>query len=282
MDISLEVIIIALIIGISVGIIASIVGLGGGILIIPLAIFLLGFDPKEAIFISLFYMTFLTISASIRYIKMKQVNYRLAALYNIFDVPGVIIGGLLTLVIAGNILAGICGSVILVLAILLFRKEAIVETPLHDEDLKHDKEHSMNGKEPEVEHKYGVSNPYIASISSFTGGLVTGLVGVGGGTTDTTSMILLGLDPKKAAATSEFAMALTAITGLIVHIFIGTYTGSLVWPIMIAIGGFIGSQIGTTLSPRVDSKKIRKALACIAFYTGILMILLMFGIGWTV
>ena len=118
-----EFLFLALIFGILIGCVSSIVGLGGGILVIPCSIFIFGFSLDTAIVITLFYMTCLTISSSIRYMKMKLINYRLAMLYNLFDIPVVILGGLLTVIIFENILAGICGFIIIFLSILLFRKE---------------------------------------------------------------------------------------------------------------------------------------------------------------
>lgn len=272
-----EFIFLAIPIGLFIGIICSIVGLGGGVLIIPTSIFILGFDPKSAIVVSLFSMTGLTISASITYMKKRMVNYRLAMLYNIWDIPGVIVGGLITIVIASNFLAGICGATIILLAILLFRKDTS-----HFSEVKDSNYQNSDEKKEQTKSKLDIDNPYIASFSSFSGGFITGLVGLGGGTADTTSMILLGMDPKKAAATSEFAMASTAFFGVFIHFLIGTYTGSLIWPIFMCIGTIIGAQIGTYLSTRIDSTIVRKLLACLAAYTGILLILLMFGIGWNV
>ena len=272
-----EFIFLAIPIGLFIGIICSIVGLGGGILIIPTSIFILGFDPKSAIVVSLFSMTGLTISASISYMKKRMVNYRLAMLYNIWDIPGVIVGGLITIVIASNALAGICGATIMLLAILLFRKDTS-----HFSEVKDSNNKNSDENKEQTKSKLDINNPYIASFSSFSGGFITGLAGLGGGTADTTSMILLGMDPKKAAATSEFAMASTAFFGVLVHFFIGTYNGSLIWPIFISIGTIIGAQIGAYLSVRMDSTIVRKLLACLAAYTGILLILLMFGIGWNV
>jgi uncharacterized membrane protein YfcA len=126
----------------------------------------------------------------------------------------------------------------------------------------------------------GVNNPVIASVSSFSGGFISDLGGVGGGTADTTTMILLGIDPKEAAATSEFAMVFTSVFGVIVHMFFGTYSGSFLWPTVMALGGIIGAQVGTYLSTKIESNIIRKILAVFAFYTGVLLILLMFEIGW--
>ncbi len=272
-----EFVFLALILGVLIGTICSIVGLGGGILIIPISIFILGFDTKSAIVISLFSMTGLTISSSISYMKKKMVNYRIAILYNIWDIPGVLFGGIITIFVAGNILAGICGSIIILLAILLFRKDTSNFIKATDENNKNLDNHKKTTKS-----KLEINNIYLASFSSFSGGLITGLVGLGGGTADTTSMILLGMDPKKAAATSEFALVSTAFFGVLIHLLIGTYTGPLSWPIFMSIGTIIGAQIGSYLSKMIDSTIIRKILACLATCSGLLLILVMFGIGWTV
>ena len=275
-----EFVILALIFGVLIGTISSIVGIGGGILFIPTSIFIFGFPLKDAVVISLFSMTGLNISASIRYMKMKLVNYKLSILYNVWDLPGVIIGAWITTIITQNILSGICGALIILLSIILFRKN----NNIHLEkkivpDLKNE-ENLINNKELKQKSTLGVNNTVIASISSFSGGFISGLGGVGGGTADTTTMILLGIDPKEAAATSQFAMVFTSVSGVIVHMFFGTYNGSFLWPIIMTLGGIIGAQLGTYLSMKIESKIIRKMLAIFAFYTGILLILLMFEIGW--
>lgn len=275
-----EFVILALIFGVLIGTISSIVGIGGGILFIPTSIFIFGFPLKDSVVISLFSMTGLNISASIRYMKMKLINYKLSILYNVWDLPGVIIGAWITTIITQNILSGICGALIILLSIILFRKnnkthfeEKIVPDSENEENL-------INNKELKQKSTLGVNNPVIASMSSFSGGFISGLGGVGGGTADTTTMILLGIDPKEAAATSQFAMVFTSISGVIVHIFFGTYNGSFLWPIIMTLGGIIGAQLGTYLSMKIESKIIRKMLAIFAFYTGVLLILLMFEIGW--
>jgi uncharacterized membrane protein YfcA len=148
-------------------------------------------------------------------------------------------------------------------------------------DLKINSNH-ITKRNIDIKTKLGISNPAFASLSSFAGGFISGLGGIGGGTADTTTMILLGIDPKEAAATSEFAMVFTSVFGVIVHILLGTYSGSFIWPAMMAMGGIIGAQIGIILSTKIESKVIRRILAVFAFYTGVLLILLMFDIGWII
>ena len=225
-------------------------------------------------------MTGLNISASIRFMKMKLINYRLATLYNIFDLPGVIVGAWVTSIITQNILSGICGALIMILSIILFRKNHIHKLEEESTPILKNEKSNITKSKSNQKLNLGVNNPIIASISSFSGGFISGLGGVGGGTADTTTMILLGLDPKKAAATSQFAMVFTSVFGVIVHILFGTYVGSFLWPAIMTLGGIFGAQVGISLSSKIESKTIRKLLAVLAFYTGVLLILLMFNIGW--
>ena len=53
---------------------------------------------------------------------MKLINYRLSIIYNVWDLPGVIVGAWITTVVTQNFLSGICGVLIMVLSIILFRK----------------------------------------------------------------------------------------------------------------------------------------------------------------
>ena len=290
MELVVESILFFILLGIGIGTLCSIVGLGGGILIIPASIFILGFDSKSAIFISLFSMMGLTISASTTYIRYNYVNYRLALLYNIWDTPGVILGGIIMLYASKNIMAGICGIAIITLSILLFRKSTsryctfrihyLQETNngSHGSSSSHNKEEQKNNvNKSKKNHSIFGLNIYIVSISSFSGGLITGFVGLGGGTTDTTSMLLLGVEPKIAAATSEFMMAFTALIGVITHVVLGTYNYSWWWPIYMSIGTIIGGQIGPFLSKKLKSSIVRKLLASLAAYTGFLMLLMIFS-----
>ncbi|MFX1455628.1 MAG: sulfite exporter TauE/SafE family protein [Promethearchaeota archaeon] len=275
-----EFIALTIIFGILIGTISSIVGIGGGILFIPTSIFIFGFPLKDAVVISLFSMTGLNISATFRYIRMKLINYRLAMLYNAWDLPGVIIGAWVTSIITQNLLAGFCGALIILLSIVLFRRKKRNNQENNTNINNENEVNNKNKSDKSKRGKFGVNNTLFASLSSFSGGFISGLGGIGGGTADTTTMILLGVKTKVAAATSQFAMVFTSVFGVIVHVLFGTYTGSLLWPLMMTLGGIIGAQIGTLLISRTRSRIIRKILAVFAFYTGVLLILLMFDIRW--
>jgi uncharacterized membrane protein YfcA len=257
--------------GFVVGVPSAMVGLGGGIIIVPALIVLFQIPAQNAIAISLVAITGTTVSATIGYIRTKQVDYRLGLLYDILDVPGIVLGAYLTTFLPGNILAGICGVFILFITIFLLRTKRKTEAPISIPGESSTREWNRTV----TDHKgravtYALRNPLLALASSFVGGLVTGLAGLGGGITDVSSMILLGIPTHIAVASAEFAMAITNGVGVITHGLLNNLL--LEYAIPITIGTIIGAQIGVVLGRRVKGKTIRNLLALLAIISALRLI----------
>ena len=105
--------ILLFVLGFAVGLPASIAGVGGGFLIMPTLIFFFGLPAQNAVAISLAAISGTTISSSIVYIKQKKVDFFLALLYSVFDIPGVIIGAYLASLITSDLLTGLIGIFII-------------------------------------------------------------------------------------------------------------------------------------------------------------------------
>lgn len=266
-----------LLLGFVIGVPMSMVGLGGGILIVPLLILVFGVPAQNAVAISLVAMVGTTFSASIGYIKHGRVDYKLGLLYDVLDVPGVVAGAYLTTILPKDILAGLCGFFIIFIALLLIRKRRSVTSSTitgkqnTGKEWKRKKIDSLNQI-----FEYTIRKPSLALISSFAGGLVTGLVGLGGGITDTTTMILLGVPPHIAVATSEFAMAVTNGIGVLAHGILQNILWDYALPL--TIGTFFGAQIGVLATKRVKGETLTKMLSAIALILGLRLILLLFQI----
>lgn len=266
-----------LLLGFVIGVPMSMVGLGGGILIVPLLILVFGVPAQNAVAISLVAMVGTTFSASIGYIKHGRVDYKLGLLYDVLDVPGVVAGAYLTTILPKDILAGLCGFFIIFIALLLIRKRRSVTSSTitgkqnTGKEWKRKKIDSLNQI-----FEYTIRKPSLALISSFAGGLVTGLVGLGGGITDTTTMILLGVPPHIAVATSEFAMAVTNGIGVLAHGILQNILWDYALPL--TIGTFFGAQIGVLAAKRVKGETLTKMLSAIALILGLRLILLLFQI----
>jgi uncharacterized membrane protein YfcA len=267
---------LVLALGFAVGVPSSMVGLGGGVIIVPALITLFQIPAKNAIAISLVAILGTTVSSTIGYIRHKQVDYKLGLLYDILDVPGIVLGAYITTFLPENILAGICGTFILIITIILLRskrktKSACEQIPGESGT----REWMRNG----IDHKgravtYALNNPLLALASSFVGGIITGLAGLGGGITDVSSMILLGIPTHIAVATSEFAMAITNGVGVVTHGLLNNLL--LEYAIPLTIGTVIGAQIGCIFSKRVKGKTIRNLIAVIAILSAIRLIYFFF------
>jgi len=263
------------VLGFAVGVPSSMVGLGGGIMIVPALIILFQVPAQNAIAISLVAILGTTVSSTIGYVRRKQVDYKLGLLYDILDVPGIVIGAYLTTFLPENILAGICGAFILFITIILIRSKRKPESPISIPGESGTREWNRI----RVDHKgraisYALRNPLLALTSSFVGGIVTGLAGLGGGITDVSSMILLGIPTHIAVASSEFAMAITNGIGVVTH---GLLNNLLIeYAIPIVVGTVIGAQIGCALSNRVKGKTIRNILAVLAILSALRLLYFFF------
>ncbi len=272
--ISIPLFFVLLVLGFVVGLPASMCGLGGGFILVPTLILVFNLAPQHAIAVSLVAMCGTTISASIGYIKHKRVDYKLALLYDVLDIPGVIIGAYLTTILPQNILIGICGFFVLSLSLLMLRdlRKRTCSTENEQTDTSYQIGWGRTVKDS-MNHvfQYKIRKPGFIILSSLLSGLVTGLAGLGGGITDTTTMMLLGVPAHIAVASSEFAMALTNGAAVVTH---GLFQNiSIEYAIPITIGTIIGAQIGVLVAKRTKQRTLKAILAIVALLFSLRMIL---------
>ena len=88
-------------------------------------------------------------------------------------------------------------------------------------------------------------------------GVLSGVFGVGGGILFVPTLLLLGLGPVEAAATSLLAIVPTAATGALRQ----RAYGNLRMPAAAVIGvaSILGAEIGVQIATRVDEDVIRRA-----------------------
>ena len=79
-------------IGFIISVPSSMVGHGGGFLIVPILILIFQLPAKNAIAVSLVAICGTAFSATIGYMRQKRVDYKLGFLYDVLEVPGVVIG----------------------------------------------------------------------------------------------------------------------------------------------------------------------------------------------
>jgi uncharacterized protein len=282
MSVNVELIFALILTGLLVSFLCSMVGLGGGVLFIPILILLYEIPADKAVGTSIFCMAMVTLSATIGYARKKKVDWKLGLAYDIFDIPGIILGAYLTTVIHPTTLNIICGIAICIVALLVIFKKSVDhgETTCtldsaNDGDPEFisetDQEKIDAMKNFDYSSTWKGKNIKWVVISSFLGGLVTGMVGLGGGTVDTTTMIILGVPTPMAIGSSEFAMLLTNIVGFTSHAMLG----NVIWAFALPMGlaAFVGAQLGCKASSKVNAKVLKKLLGGIALFTGIRLLI---------
>ncbi|MDO5819348.1 MAG: sulfite exporter TauE/SafE family protein [Methanobrevibacter sp.] len=253
-------------IGIFAGFASGLLGVGGGFLMVPLQFFLftsVGVDPSLAMMVSLGTSLAIIIptASSGAYQHQKrnrdilQPAFRLA----IFGIVGGLCGGLLASIVPTRILQVIFACLLFIVALdMLFGSRSDGESALID---------------------FNILN---AAIVGFSIGIVSGLLGVGGGVFLIPALcILFGFSLIQAIGTSSVFIALTAIGGLISYIYTGWGLNpmpyslgyiSLVNFVIIVLFSVPMASIGAKLVYKLPEKRLKQIFAIILIYMAIKMI----------
>jgi hypothetical protein len=132
-----------------------------------------------------------------------------------------------------------------------------------------------------VNVEYAVTRAPEGSLISSLAGVVSGLLGVGGGIIKVAAMNLFMNVPLKAAvATSKFMIGVTAATGALLFFLAGLVDEYVIAPV--ALGTTLGATIGTWVMPRVKSSVLKVAFACLVIFLAYTMLVQGLALGFNV
>ncbi|MBP7254594.1 MAG: sulfite exporter TauE/SafE family protein, partial [Negativicutes bacterium] len=107
--------------GVFVGGLGTLVGIGGGLILIPIFIFLFNFSPQNAVATSLVVVFLNALSGTFAYIRQDKVFYKAGLPFALATIPGAFIGSYLTEYFTGESFRLAFGIFILLIAtIMLF------------------------------------------------------------------------------------------------------------------------------------------------------------------
>ncbi len=110
-------ILLLVLIGLTAGMLSGLIGIGGGVVMVPLFIFLLGFSQHQAQGMSLAVMLPpVTLLAVLNYNKIGTINWKLALVVSLCFVIGGFLGSKMALKIDNNSLRKIFGVIMLIIA----------------------------------------------------------------------------------------------------------------------------------------------------------------------
>jgi len=223
----------ALAIGLSLGLLGS----GGSILTVPVLIYLLQQDEKVAIAGSLFIVGSIAAAGSLQYLRAGFIQWRSVVIFGIPGMIGTWLGAVIAAYVAGVVQLALFALVMLLASYLMLRP-------------------------PDLQHADRVARAtWKIALDGLVVGVITGLVGVGGGFLIVPALVLLGgLTMHQAVATSLVIIALKSYSGFYKYLdVLAQQSLTLDWHTLLVVTavGIAGSLVGGRLARRVPQEKLR-------------------------
>lgn len=229
---------IAAALSILIGTVLGLLGGGGAILTLPMLVYAVGVEPKAAIATSLFVVGMTGVAGTAVHARRGTVRWKVGASFGTAAMAGAYGGAQLAHLIDGTVLLVMFAVVMLVAAAAMLR------------------ERKPSGGAEEV-------HPLRLGRALALGGgvgILSGLVGAGGGFLIVPALTLFGgLAMGEAIGTSLFVIALQSFAGFAGHIAHVDLDWTLV--LVISAASLAGSIAGARLSSKMSAKGLRRAFA---------------------
>lgn len=230
--------------GFLIGIALGLLGGGGSILTVPVFVYILGFGAKEAIAMSLVVVGITSLVGAAEHGREGHVNVRVALVFGAVAMLATYMGARLATWFSGGAQLAALATIMLIAATFMFRG--------HGSDLQ--------GPVVETTGLDATRTPVGLTVVHAGGvGLLTGLVGVGGGFLIVPALVWGGLPMRDAVGTSLLVIAMNCAVG-----FYG-YLGevSIAWRsiALVTAGTLPGIAAGTYLIRFVTQQALRRGFA---------------------
>lgn len=231
----------ALLIGITLGLLGS----GGSILTVPVLVYLLGHADKVAIAESLAIVAGIALVAMIPYARAHQVDWRSVVYFGLPGMAGSYLGAWLAMFVSGPAQLILFALIMLVAAWMMLRKKFV--------------EPEARLADPQA-HRHPI---WQIALEGLGVGILTGLVGVGGGFLIVPALVLLGgLSIRLAVGTSLAVIFLKSVTGF--WKYLSVLKGldlSVDWLtiLLFLVVGIVGAMGGKFISGWVNQKHLQQA-----------------------
>ena len=228
------------VIGFAVAVFGTLIGAGGGIIFVPLFLWMFDWPPTAIAGTSLAIVLFNAISASLAFKKQKKIKFDAAIPFAAATIPGSILGAMWSNWFTGSSFRTAFGLLLLFISLVIIwkntRKSAAAK---YDVD--------VDPKDVKVNMPLGL-------CISFGIGFISSTFGIGGGVIQ-----VPGFPPHIATATSQFVLAISSLIGVASH----QWEQHILWgyAICFGIGAIFGAQEGAKISKKVKGRSILFLLA---------------------
>lgn len=249
------------------GVFGSLVGVGGGIIVVPLLTLILGVPIHYAIGASIVSVIATSSGAASSYVKKGMANLRVAMLLEVATAGGAVAGAMLAGYAPEKLLYLAFGAILIYTALSMIRKRGTGRPPVPDAVADRLKLHSSyyDDSEKREIHYRVTRTPLGFAVSGFAG-LMSGLLGIGGGAIKVPMMNLaMNIPLKVCTATSNFMIGVTAAASATVYFLRGDVSPFITAPV--ACGVLLGAMTGSQLMPRIHTTWLKRLFVVVLIIT---------------
>lgn len=257
---------LAAVIGIGIGIVVGALGAGGGILAVPVLVYLLDFAPHDATAASLIIVAFTAVVALRHPMKSGNVAWREGLTFGAIAIAGAALASRTSLLIPERILMLLFGALLFAVSFVMVRRA--LRTRREENALAAGEPSAPAlGREELPAPAHGRRLPVLIAAAAITG-ILTGLFGVGGGFLAVPMlMIAVGLPMRRATGTSLVVMIMSSISALVARL--GTPTNiDFLAVALFALGSALGGALGGPIAARARPSTLTFCFAGLLFLIG--------------
>lgn len=256
--------------GVVAGVMGGMLGLGGGVFLVPVLVQALGVPMPQAVAVSLTTVVATSNAVSGSMAGRQYINLRLGFLLELLTAAGGLLGSLVAVYVAPRALMITFSVVMVLMSVLTFVRRA------HRNNLPESADPGEWGGRfiDEVSGEavvYRVTRMPLALATSFVAGILSTLLGLGGGVVKVPVLnAWCGVPMRVVSATSAFMIGVTATSGALVY-----FGRGLLLPVLAAsavlgvrVGSTVGLRLGRTLSPA----RLKTVLAVVLLAVAALMV----------
>ena len=254
------------------GCFGAMLGLGGGVILIPVLVSVLGVDVKSAIAASLVAVVTTSGAAALIRGRDSMSNYRVGITLEVAAGLGAIAGAMLATIAPADVLTMLFGLSLLMTAGLSWR--AVTDAAKVLPQSWWGRVLQLDGIE---ETKDGIRVYHVQRVPAGLGvmtiaGLLSGMLGIGSGAYKVLAMdSCMRMPFRVSTITSNFMIGITAASGVMVYLRDGMVDPTIAGPVLIGI--VPGAMFGSWLVPKIHVTTLKKIFLVVILFVGIQMML---------